>query len=171
MQISSSQVNSKLGEILASQTIDIHSTFPSPDSVVMRSTEREYRLAGQKNGIDTFTSLSDAIVAARTLSRGSMPGLAVLEFRGGFRIHDVHAFSRSYLSSSPHGNLPPITRELKRSSVPFSGGNLRQSNSSTPHAPAVVRSAKLAALVDGARVFIPDTYLKWAGRSVLTELR
>lgn len=154
------------GAVLASQTIDVRATTTPPGGTTMWSTERFYRLAGARDGIDAFANASDAIRAASQLSAGSMPGLAVVAWRGGYRVHDVHASSRTYWSNSPHGSLPPITRETSRSSVPFAAGNLRTSG--TRHDPAVARSEALVALVDGARVFAPSTD-RWAGRAKLVE--
>lgn len=170
MQLNATKISAGTREVLASQTIDIRSTSLPTGGMTVTATEREYRLAGAREGIDTFTSFTDALQAARALSRGSMPGLAIMEFRGGYRVHDVHAASRTYLSNSPHGHFPPMTRELGRSSVPFAGGNLRPTGDALPHSPAVLRSEKLAALVDGTRVFIPDANATWAGRPVLTEM-
>jgi hypothetical protein len=158
-----------LGPVLASQTIDIRTTSLPPGGVSMWSTEREYRLAGAKDGIDTFASVSDALRAASQLSAGSMPGLAVVTWRGGYRLHDVHAASRTYFHNSPHGPLPPITRETARSSVPFAAGNLRASGVGGSSSPAVVRSKDLVALVDGPRVFMPNASNTWAGRPRLVE--
>jgi hypothetical protein len=159
------------GAVLASQTIDITARpFPG-GGATMWSTEREYRLAGARDGIDTFSSVYDAVRAARTLSRGEMPGLAVVAWRGGFRIHDVHAASRTYFSSSTHAPVPPITRVTRRSSVPFAAGNLRMGNGAGGrYNPAVVRNDALVALVDGERLFVPSTDANWAGRPRLAEV-
>lgn len=154
------------GAVLASQTIDMRATALPHDNVSVWSTEREFRLAGARDGIATFTSATDAIRAASQLSAGAMPGLAVVEWRGGYRVHDVHATSRTYWSNSPHGPFPPVTRETSRSSVPFAAGNLRPDGNA--HTPAVARSEALVALVDGARVFTPSTD-RWAGRPKLVE--
>lgn len=155
--------------VLASQSIDMRTHTTPPGGVTMWVTERDYRLAGATNGIDTFTSLQDAIDAARQLSAGDMPGLAVMNWRGGFRVHDVHAVSRTYWSNSPHGDMPPMTKLVRRSSVPFAAGNLRDSKPGSSSSPALVRSERLAALVDGDRVFVP-TDRSWAGRPTLGEL-
>lgn len=154
--------------LIASQTIDMTATTRPGGATSMWLTEREYRLAGARNGIDTFSSVYDALAAARTLSTGAMPGLAIVEWRGGYRIHDVHAASRTYWSSSPHGNLPPITRETKRSSVPFAAGNLRMGEAGGRFSPAVVRDDSLVALVDSDRIFVPSSDA-WAGRPRLVE--
>ncbi len=159
-----------MGTVLASQTIDVKTSPNPPGGVVVWSTEREYRLAGATNGIDVFTSVDDAIDAARQLSAGDMPGLAVLTWRGGYRLHDVHTSSRTYVSTSPHGTLPPATRQTKRSSVPFAAGNLRESGPGTSATPAVVRADALVALVDGDRVFRPMPGNTWAGRPRLGEI-
>lgn len=156
------------GPVLASQTIDIATSALPPGGTAIRMTEREFRLAGARDGIDTFSSVYDAITAARTLSAGEMPGLAVVTWRGGYRLHDVHASSRSYFSTSPHGQYAPITRETARSSVPFAAGNLRI-GSDGRHNPAVVRSDALVALVDGERAFVPGSE-SWAGRPRLVEV-
>jgi hypothetical protein len=160
----------RTGTVLASQTIDIlHRPFPGGGASLW-STEREYRLAGERAGIDTFASVYDAVRAARTLSTGDMPGLAVVSWRGGFRLHDVHASSRTYFSSSSHAPVPPITRETKRSSVPFAAGNLRMGDGQGGrYNPAVVRDDSLVALVDGERLFVPSSDASWAGKPRLVE--
>lgn len=157
------------GTVLASQTIDMSVTSQPTGGVTMVSTDREFRLAGARDGIDTFTSVADAISAASQLSVGDMPGLAVVSWRGGFRVHDVHTVSRTYWSTSPHGDLPPQTRETSRSSVPFAAGNIRPGDPGSTSSPAVTRSDLLVALVDGSRVFVP-TSGTWAGRPRLGEL-
>jgi hypothetical protein len=158
------------GRVLASQTIDVRTQpLPVDNGATMVATEREFRLAGARDGIDTFASLDDALAAAGALSAGSMPGLAVLTWRGGYRIYDVHASSRTYRSTSPHGPLPPITRETGRSSVPFAAGNIRPSAGGSANTPAVVRDRDLVALVDGSRVFVPSTAKSWAGMPVLVD--
>jgi hypothetical protein len=156
--------------VIASQTIDIIARREPSGSVTNWSTDREFRLAGERSGIDTFTSVDDAIAAARQLSAGEMPGLAVLAWRGGFRLHDVRAVSHTYLSTSPDSNgRPPVTRETKRSSVPFSAGNVRPSGAGTHNNPAVARDRALVALVDGARLFRPDASSTGAGQPRLVE--
>lgn len=172
MQITPAATSSPVapGLVLASQTIDIRSVSNPPGGVTMWSTEREFRLAGAREGIDTYTSLQDAISAARQLSAGDMPGLAVVQFRGGFRVHDVHATSRTYLATSTHGAIPPSTRLTGRSSVPFAAGNIRAGEQAATSTPAVVRSDRLAALVDGERVFLPFADRTWAGRPRLVEV-
>ena len=156
--------------VIASQTIDITARREPTGSVTSWSTERVFRLAGERSGIDTFTSADDAIAAARQLSAGSMPGLAVVAWRGGFRLHDVHAASRTFLSTSPEGGTRgPITRETKHSSVPFSAGTVRSTGAGSHSSPAIVRDATLVALVDGARTFRPDASSTWAGQARLVE--
>ena len=137
--------------VLVTQTIDMTGSVSPGGVVASRFTDRELRLAGARGGIDTFTSVDDAIAAARSLSAGEFPGLAVMQFRGGYRIHDVHAASRTYRAVSPDGIVPPQTTLLERSSVPFAAGNLRWEGTSTA---ATVRSANLVALVDGSRTFV-----------------
>jgi hypothetical protein len=156
--------------VVASQTIDILARREPSGTVVSWSTDREIRLAGERSGIDTFASVDDAIAAARQLSAGELPGLAVLTWGGGFRLHDVRTVSHTYLSTSPASNSrPPVTRETKRSNVPFSAGNVRPSGAGTHNNPAVARDRALAALVDGARVFRPDTSSPWSGQPRLVE--
>ncbi|MCW2924923.1 MAG: hypothetical protein JWM98_2327 [Thermoleophilia bacterium] len=151
-------------DVLASQTIDVRTNaFPGGGATVW-TTEREFRLAGARGGIDTFASVTDAIAAARALSAGDMPGLAVMTWRGGYRIHDVHASSTTWVSTSTHAPYPPQTRLTSRSSVPFAAGNLRTDDGTGRNNPAVVRSAALVALIDGARTFVPSTDASWAGR-------
>lgn len=159
------------GTLLASQTIDMRARTNPAGATSMWSTDRTFRLAGARDGIDTFTGLADAIAAASVLSAGGMPGLAVIAWRGGFRLHDVHTGSRTYMSTSPHGAQAPITRETQRSSVPFAAGNLRfdAEYKNGRNAPAVVRADALRALVDGNRVFVADTTKSWAGRPQLVE--
>jgi hypothetical protein len=160
----------RTGAVLASQTIDIAARpFPG-GGASMWSTEREYRLAGAHDGIDTFASVYDAVRAARTLSAGEMPGLAVVAWRGGFRVHDVHASSRTYWSSSTHAPIPPITRETRRSSVPFAAGNLRMGDPVQGRFnPAVARDAARVALVDGERLLAPSRDASWGGKPRLVE--
>jgi hypothetical protein len=169
MQIAATRAAAPAAQVLASQSIDMVAHQIPSGGTTMWMTEREFRLAGATTGLDTFGDLYDAVSAARSLSAGEMPGLAVVRFRGGFRIHDVHSTSRTYWSSSPHGPLPPLTRETKRSSVPFAAGNVRVADAAGRHNPAVVRSDALVALVDGDRAFVPSTDAKWAGRPRLVE--
>jgi hypothetical protein len=145
------------GPLLASQTIDVRGTTQPSGATTMWATERSFRLAG-------------ALDAAGTLSAGDMPGLAVISWRGGYRLHDVHTASRTYWSTSPHGTRPPITRETQRSSVPFAAGNIRPTSIDGRNSPAVVRSSAFMALVDGDRVFVPDTTKTWAGNPQLVEV-
>ena len=157
------------GSLLASQLIDVRTHSKPSGATTMWATERTFQLAGARDGIDTFTGLNDAIEAAGKLSAGSMPGLAVVAWRGGFRLHDVHTTSRTYWSTSPHGMQPPVTRETKRSSVPFAAGNVRPAGNLGGNSPAVVRSSAFLALVDGNRVFVADTGKTWAGNPRLVE--
>lgn len=171
MQVAASRtpLATRPADVLASQTIDVRATsFPSGGATVWQ-TEREYRLAGAREGIDTFTSVADAIAAARALSAGAMPGLAVVTWRGGFRIHDVHASSTTWMSTSTHAPVPPQTHFVRRSSVPFAAGNLRTDAGAGANEPAVVRSAALVALVDGASTFVPSPGATWAGRPRLVQ--
>ncbi|MCB0877670.1 MAG: hypothetical protein KDC46_01640 [Thermoleophilia bacterium] len=168
MQLTAAATNAT-GQVVASQTIDMNAKeFPGGGAVVW-STEREYRLAGAKDGIDVFTGLDDALAAASLLSAGSMPGLAVVKWRGGYRIHDVHASSRTYRSTSTHAPVPPMTRETSHSSVPFAAGNVRAEASDGRNAPLVLRDQDLVALVDGDRRFVRAGDRSWAGRPVLVE--
>ncbi len=157
--------------VLASQTINVTAkVVPGTGQTTMWSTERQFRLAGAREGIDTYASVYDAVNAAAQLSAGEMPGLAVVRFRGGFRLHDVHTSSRTYFSTSPDGPFPPVTRLTKQSSVPFAAGNVRPSTApGSQHSPAVVRDSSLVALVDGERSFVPSTDATWAGRPRLVE--
>ncbi|MCW2921614.1 MAG: hypothetical protein JWL76_1488 [Thermoleophilia bacterium] len=156
--------------VLASQTIDASVTSNPAGHTTMWSTDREFRLAGAHDGLDTYTSVYDAIRAASALSAGEMPGLAVVHFRGGFRVHDVHTASRTYWSNSPHGPMAPITKLTSKSSVPFAAGNVRPSDApGNRHSPAVVRDDSLVALIDGDRAFVPSTDASWAGRPRLVE--
>lgn len=153
--------------LLASQTIDISAKPLEGGGTVTWETVRELRIAGAHEGIDTFTNADDAIAAARALSRGEMPGLAVVSWRGGFRVYDVHTASRTYRSTSTHAPISPTTTELRHSSVPFAAGNIRQGVSSE-FTPAVVRNEDLVALVDGEREFRAGTKAS-AGRPPLVE--
>lgn len=170
MQISPASVSPR---VLSSQIIDQQiRTYPHRGTTMIE-TVREQRIAGARDGIATFATADDAIKAAAALSAGSAPGLAVVAWRGGFRLHDVHTVSRTWLSNSSFDGMPfpfpPMTRELHHSSVPFAAGNFR-----TPAAPShttvSVRDAGLAALVDGTRVFVPVTDAR-TGRSLLIERR
>ena len=153
------------GTVLASQTIDMRATTMPGGSTAMWSTERQFRIAGAPNGIATYTALDDAIAAASQLSAGSMPGLAVVQWRGGYRIHDVHTVSRTYWSNSPHGTIPPVTREVRRSSVPFAASNFRLADQGRTSAPALAQSDALVALVDGPTIIQRDpSGATWAGR-------
>ena len=154
--------------VLAKQTIDIEATALPTGGVVQQMTEREFRLAGATEGIATYASAADAIEAARALSAGSMPGLAVVTWRGGFRVHDVHTSSRRYTEVSTHAPTPPRTTLTHRSSVPFAAGNLRFGEAAGRFNPAVVGSAQLVAFVDGNRTLVPgaDTH---AGQRLLVE--
>ncbi|MCW2927828.1 MAG: hypothetical protein JWM86_1796 [Thermoleophilia bacterium] len=170
MQIASATSLAAAPQVLASQSIDtVVRSYPH-GGVTQWSTERQYRLAGAATGLDTFSSLYDAVTAARTLSAGEMPGLAVVKFRGGYRVHDVHTSSRTYVSTSTHGPFQPSTRLTKSSSVPFAAGNLRLDAQGGRNNPAVVRADELVALIDGERVFVPGT-VKWAGKPQLVETR
>lgn len=156
--------------VLASQTINVSAQSNPAGHTTMWSTEREFRLAGARDGLDTYASVYDAINAASTLSAGEMPGLAIVRFRGGFRVHDVHTASRTYWSNSPHGPMPPITKLTSKSSVPFAAGNVRPSDApGNRHSPAVVRTDALVALIDGERAFVPSADASWAGRPRLVE--
>ncbi|MCW2972470.1 MAG: hypothetical protein JWN72_743 [Thermoleophilia bacterium] len=154
---------------LASQTIDVRARMSPSGLVQTWSTERDYRLAGSHEGISTFTSIDDAIAAARQLSAGRMPGLAVMTWRAGYRLFDVHTQSRSYYDTSNTMGPAPVTIETKRSSVPFAAGNVRAADAGHHHSPAVVRDSALVALVDGARTFRPDPRSTWAGQPRLVE--
>lgn len=169
MQLVSPSVAAARTTVLASQTIDSVAHPVPGGATTMWSTERQFQLAGARDGLDTYASLYDAVSAARTLSAGEMPGLAVVHFRGGFRVHDVHTTSRTYWSSSPHGPLPPITRLTKSSSVPFAAGNVRSETADHRHTPAVVRDSSLVALIDGERAFVPSADASWAGKQCLVE--
>ena len=155
--------------VLASQSIDNIAHAQLGGGAAMWSTERQFRLAGAREGLDTYASAYDAVAAARILSEGEMPGLAVVRFRGGFRVHDVHTSSRTYWSSSTHGPMPPLTRLTRSSSVPFAAGNVRTDMANHRNSPAVVRAEQLVALVDGERAFVPSTDASWAGKQRLVE--
>ena len=170
MQLASPTVAAAGTTVLASQTINVSAQSNPAGHTTMWATEREFRLAGARDGLDTYASVYDAINAASTLSAGEMPGLAVVHFRGGYRVHDVHTASRTYWSNSPHGPMPPITKLTSRSSVPFAAGNVRPSDApGNRNSPAVVRDAALVAIIDGARAFVPSKDASWAGRPRLVE--
>ncbi len=170
MQLASPSVATAGATVLASQTINVSATSNPAGHTTMWSTEREFRLAGAHDGLDTYASVYDAVRAASALSAGEMPGLAVVHFRGGYRVHDVHTASRTYWSNSPHGPMPPITKLTSKSSVPFAAGNVRPSDApGNRHSPAVVRDSSLVALIDGDRAFVPSKDLTWAGRPRLVE--
>ena len=155
MQVAAAPAQSS---VLASQTIEIAASALPGGGTTMWFTDRDFEIAGPADGIDTFTSFDDAVDAARTLSRGSMPGMAVMEWRGGFRLHDVRTESRRYIAtnaiSAPTNPLPPATRLIERSEVPFAAGNFRWDAATTAN-PAVVRDQDLAALVDGDIMIVP----------------
>lgn len=156
-------------DVVASQSIDVRSSaFPGGGATVWQ-TDREYRLAGAREGIDTFASVDDALAAARLLSAGERPGLAVVASSGGYRVHDVRASSVTWVATSTHAPYPPSNRTMKRSSVPFAAGNLRPEEPAGRSTPAVVHSDDLVALVDGARTFRPSADTSWSGRPILVE--
>lgn len=146
---------------IATQTIDMVSRGLPGGGATMWSTERSFELTGSAHGIATYASLTDALDAARQLSEGRNPGVAVMSWRGGYRLHDVRTTSRTYFSNSTHSPWPPVTRETKRSNVPFSAGNIRDENRTSN--PAVARDSHLIALVDGGQTWRVDANQTWGG--------
>ena len=137
-------------DLTARQVINVHSAPLPPGGALMRWTEREVRVAPAMPEHSGFASIDDAVDAARMLSRGSLPGLAVVPVEDGFGIAKLRTYSATLQSVTSEPGQAPHTEVIASSNVPFAIGNLRFG--SMTHGLPLVGDAPVQAIVDGSQI-------------------
>ncbi len=159
-----SPVGAPKAEVLARQVSDADYGTRNPRFRDVMSWRETDLLAGDVVGTGV-ASRHEAMLAAEKLAATGQGGIAVLQGKDGYDLIGVNVRTTSFFASTPHGTIPPMTRQVSQRFSPYSPTAFSFGQNKEFVA---VMSDRLVAVISGANhVLAPTSVSGRPGKALL----